>query len=75
MNKPVNDERLRLLWLEAIKGLQASREDILDLIEEIQYLRVTCDMDPVALPPRQDLPIPAGIRSDPWAEEWPGNPI
>ena len=63
-----------MLWQEAMTGAQATRDDVMDLIEEVKFLRDTCDL------PCPDLPkatIPATVASsscDPWANEWPGNP-
>ncbi len=59
----------------AVEGLFATRDDILDLIDEIKFLRMTLDMAYPELPPRPDVPVQLqdGKWPDPWAEEFPGN--
>ena len=60
-----------MLWAEALRGINASNDEVLDLIEEICHLRTTCGMDAPALPPTRST---FQLFPDPWSEEWPGNP-
>lgn len=56
-------------------GAQDTRNDILDLIEEVKFLRETCDLHFPELPPKAEGTITvASPACDPWANEWPGNP-
>lgn len=78
----MSKERILDLWNEAVQGLSASNEDILDLIEEVTYLRDTYNIPTPELPKRPaptrlrlvDCTTPTTLSPDPWAEEWPGNP-
>lgn len=74
MHTPMTKERLQVLWLAAMEGLSASREDVLDLIDEIQHLRVTCDLPTAQIPPNALITIGTDRQPDPWAVEWPVNP-
>lgn len=65
-----------MLWLAAMEGLNCSRDDVLDLIDEIKFLRITLDMSYPQLPPPRPFPavvLDSGLMPDPWAEELPGN--
>jgi len=72
----VTNERLQILWVAAVEGLHATRDDVLDLIDEIKFLRMTLDMAYPELPPRPIVPVVVqnGLFPDPWADEFPGNP-
>ena len=74
MGAPMTQQRLQVLWLAAMEGLSASREDVLDLIDEIQHLRTTCDLPAAALPPATLVTIGTDRDPDPWGIEWPPNP-
>lgn len=57
-----------------MQGLSASNNDILDLIQEIQFLRETYDLPAPELPPKQPVTITSEhVVAEPWTE-WPGNP-
>lgn len=60
-----------VLWAEAMKGINASKDDVLDLIEEVCHLRAHYEGDAPNLPKTRNslTPFP-----DPWSDEWPGNP-
>ena len=75
MTRPVTNERLQVLWLAAVEGLHATRDDILDLIDEIKFLRMTLDMAYPELPDRPEVPVvlQSELMPDPWSEEFPGN--
>ena len=74
MTRPVTNERLQVLWLAAVEGLHATRDDILDLIDEIKFLRITLDMAYPELPPRTEVPVSHDdLMPDPWSTEFPGN--
>lgn len=62
-----------MLWAEAMSGINASKDDLLDLIEEICHLRITCDMPAPPLPKTRDN-FHQLLFPDAWASEWPGNP-
>ncbi len=54
----------------------ASREDVLDLIDEIKYLRETLDLPTPECSPFPTTPrvvLQDGLMPDPWADEFPGN--
>lgn len=59
----------------AVEGLFATRDDILDLIDEIKFLRITLNMSYPELPPRTEAPVVLqdGMLPDPWSEEFTGN--
>lgn len=60
----------------AVEGLFATRDDVLDLIDEIKFLRMTLNMSYPELPARQDLTpvvLEDGKLPDPWANEFTGN--
>ena len=64
------------MWLAAVEGLSTSRDDILDLIDEIKFLRITLDMSYPKLPPEPPLTpvaLEGDLMPDPWADEIPGN--
>ena len=69
-------DRLQMLWLAATEGLQASRDDVLDLIDEIQYLRATCDLPVADFTNSRTMTVVIGSDQtpDPWETEWPPNP-
>ncbi len=71
----MTNERLQILWLAAMEGLSCSREDILDLIDEIKFLRITLDWAYPDLPPAPPTVevLENGLVPDPWAEEFTGN--
>ena len=76
MTEPVTNERLTTLWLAAVEGLSTSRDDILDLIDEIKFLRTTLDMTIPSIPPEPPLTsvaLEGDLMPDPWADELPGN--
>lgn len=58
-----------------MEGLSCSRDDVLDLIDEIKYLRITLDWTYPEIPPRPAMPVvlDGQLFPDPWAEEFPGN--
>lgn len=62
-----------MLWWAAMEGINATRDDVLDLIEEIIHLRTAADFDTLPIPPPHPQPDPT-LFPNPWAEEWPGNP-
>lgn len=75
MTRPMSKERLLDLWQEAVKGLGASNDDVLDLIQEVVFLRDTYNLPSPDLPiPKKAEPQTSTLSPDPWAEEWPGNP-
>ena len=77
MTKPVTLDRLQTLWEAALEGSMASREDVLDLIDEIKFLRISLDMTEPELPPAPTttpVALEDGLMPDPWADEFPGNP-
>ena len=79
LKRPVTKERLVQLWGEAMEGINTSRDDVLDLIDEIRHLSMFCGMDIPKMPVVAPVPPPMTDEqieklSDPWADEWPGNP-
>lgn len=62
----VSDSRLAALWLEAMEGSKDSKNDILDLIDEICRLRELASLPPPPLPTpatctkevRTSIPLP-----------------
>ena len=59
-----------------MEGMNTSRDDILDLIDEIKFLRTSLDMTIPQIPP--ELPttpvqLDGGLMPDPWADEVTGN--
>ena len=76
MTEPVTNKRLTTLWLAAVEGLNTSRDDVLDLIDEIKFLRITLDMTVPQLPPEPpltDVVLDGDLMPDPWASEATGN--
>ena len=68
-----------MLWAAAMEGLNCSRDDALDLIEEICRLREFANLPPPADIPSPVQPTAFSILSTPeapipWDEEFPGNP-
>lgn len=59
-----------------MEGMSTSRDDILDLIDEIKFLRTTLDMTIPQIPPEPPLTVVAlegDLMPDPWADEATGN--
>lgn len=56
-----------------MEGLNCSRDDVLDLIEEVCRLREMANLPPPAEIPSPVQPLPALIRMN-WDDEFPGNP-
>lgn len=72
----MTNERLQMLWLAAVEGLSCSRDDVLDLIDEIKFLRITLDMSYPKLPPEPQFTavvLDGDLMPDPWADEFTGN--
>lgn len=60
-----------------MEGLQCSRDDVLDLIDEICRLREFASLPPPKDIPSPVQPLPVWMRQEPelpWDGEFPGNP-
>ena len=75
MKKPVTSDRLQTLWEAALEGSMASREDVLDLIDEIKYLRISLALPTPEFtpPPTTRVVLEAGLMPTPWDHDFPGN--
>ena len=53
----------------------ASREDVLDLIDEIKYLRISLALPTPEFtpPPTTRVVLEAGLMPTPWDHDFPGN--
>lgn len=69
-----------MLWAAAMEGLNATNDDVLDLIEEICRLREIANLAPLDHIPTPANPAAIPLQAHeilfpcPWDEEFPGNP-